>query len=366
MESFSLQLCNDGIVTGLRTPALAHRPPKDTPLIVGFHGGSYCAEYYDATKIHSALPYSGSLRVPFVSVNGPGYKSSTALPESIPENSSFFQEEGKYLHDEILPAIWQAYSTEYGVSSVVILAHSLSVPMSIVAASFNATLTSSTANKPQENKVGKEIKEKEEPEPRRQQQQPEIDEDRQPNNEGEKQTESGKRNIETYPLAGIVLSGFGIVPNADIMARVHPFVDPKAGHVTFPLAFKNEIMLLPPSSSFTGSEIYEQTERLNTTVSLAELSDAYGPWPSYWKERYAKHVKCPVMYALAEKDCFWMPNSEAMTDFAGAFEASVRVETGVVGGGVHCLKLCRAGRGWYARVFGWAIECGVAHGLGRF
>ncbi|KAL8799953.1 MAG: hypothetical protein Q9200_007396 [Gallowayella weberi] len=362
MESFSLQLSKDAIVTGLRTPALADRPPKDTPLIVGLHGGSYSAEYYDATTIHSALLYSGSLRVPFVSVNRPGYKNSTALPESIPEDSSFFQEEGKYLHNEILPAIWKAYSAEYGVSSVVILAHSLSAPMTIVAASFNAALSCSTANKHQQNNAGEETQEKEEPERR----EPGNDEDNQTNDAGAKQTQRGKRKIETYPLAGIVLSGFGTVPNANIMARVHPFVDPKAGHVKFPLAFKDEIMLLPPSSGFTDPEIYEQTERLNTAVSLAELSDAYGPWPTYWKDRYAKHVECPVMYALAEKDCFWMPTTEAMADFAGAFEASVRVQTGVVVGGTHCLELCRAGRGWYARVFGWAIECGVAHGLGRF
>lgn len=52
-----------------------------------------------------------------------------------------------------------------------------------------------------------------------------------------------------------------------------------------------------------------------------------------------------------------------LDDFAGAFEKRVRVDKGVVLGGVHCLELCRAGRGWCARVFGWAVECGVAFGM---
>ncbi|KAL8856714.1 MAG: hypothetical protein Q9178_006671 [Gyalolechia marmorata] len=374
MEYFSLQLANSAVVTGLRTPAASEPPPKGTPLIVGLHGGSYSAEYYNATPTYSASPYSAFLRVPFVAINRPGYKDSTALPDTLPEGSTFFQEEGRYLHNEILPAIWEAYAAGYGVSSIVILAHSLAVPMTIVAAALHATTPSSSSDEQRQDQsleVGEGQVSDQGPE--REQDTSSMKEGTKPaenvkenvkEDEKENVEENGKENVKSYPLAGIVLSGFGTIPNVTTMARVEPLVDPNATRITFPPAFKDEIMLSLPSTGFTDPEIYEKTEELNTSVSLAEFADAVGSWPLYWCERYAKHVRCPVMYALVANDCFWMPTKKAMEDFAGSFENSVRVEKGVVLGGVHCLELCRVGRGWYARVFGWAMECGVAFGLG--
>lgn len=69
------------------------------------------------------------------------------------------------------------------------------------------------------------------------------------------------------------------------------------------------------------------------------------------------------MYTLVENNYFWMSTLAAIGDFVRAFESSVRVQKRVVWGPVHCLELCRVGRGWYARVFGWAVQCGVAFGL---
>lgn len=355
MEAFSLPLSNNAVVTGLRTPALP-QPLKDTPLMVALHGGSYSAHYYHATPTVSALPYSNFLRVPFIAVNRPGYKDSTALPGSIPKESTFLQEEGKYLHHEIIPAIWKAFGEEYGVSSIVILAHSLSVPMTIVAAALNATVSLSSdrgqeqelvdQNAPVPGSGGKE--------------------DERYGKESENKTEEGKERTGSYALAGIILSGFGTTPKDTTMALIHPLIEPNATHVYLPPSLKDELMLLPASSGFTDQEVYEKTEELNTACSLAEFSDGLGLWPSYWKERYAKFVKCPVLYALTEDDCFWVSSTEAMAGFAGAFGSSLRVDQGVVVGGAHCLELCRAGRGWYARVFGWAVECAVAKGLGKF
>ncbi|KAL8765407.1 MAG: hypothetical protein Q9209_007513 [Squamulea sp. 1 TL-2023] len=356
MESFSLTLDNNAIVSGLRTPAGQKSLPKDTPLIVALHGGSYSADYYNATPTYSALPYSTFLRVPFIALNRPGYKDSTDLPNSVPDGSTFLQEEGRYLHNQILPAVWKAYADDYGVSSIVILAHSLSVPMTIVAAALNAT-TSSPASSDQvhqEQRAGREQASDQEPKP-----QQDILKER----DRDGKDESANENTKAYPLAGIILSGFGTTPNASTMARVHPLVDPNAPRVTFPPSLKDELMLFPPSAGFTDPEIYEKTESLNTSAGKAEFADAVGHWPTYWRERYAKYVRCPVMYALVENDCFWMSTNEAMEEFAESFESSVRVDKGVVMGGVHCLELCRAGRGWYARVFGWAVECGVAFGL---
>ncbi|KAL8937756.1 MAG: hypothetical protein Q9216_004262, partial [Gyalolechia sp. 2 TL-2023] len=221
MEPLSLTLSNNAIVTGLHTRPLPS--PAGTPLIVALHGGAYSAHYYDATPSHSALPYSKFLSVPFLSINRPGYLDSTALPAPIPEESTYCQEEGKYLHYEILPAIWKAYAKEYGVSSIVILAHSLSVPMTVVAAALNAL-----EQKP------------------------------------------------SYPLAGIILSGFGTSLNHDTVALIHPYLptDPNTTHAVLPASVKNEIMLCSQADPpLCDKDSLVASESLNTAVGMAEFAD---------------------------------------------------------------------------------------------
>lgn len=311
MEPLSLPLSNNAIVTGLRTPPTPS--PAGTPLIVALHGGAYSAHYYDATPAYSALPYSRSLNIPFISLNRPGYLDTTALRASFPEDSTYCQEEGKYLHHEILPAIWKAYGKEYGVSSIVIMAHSLSSPMTIVAAALNAS---------------------------------------------EQKT--------SYPLAGIILSGFGTSLNHDTVSFLHPHLptDPNTTHAVIPASVKNEIMLCskanPPLCNEDG---LAASASLNTAVGMAEFADGCGTWATYWRDRYAKSVSCPVMYYLAGEDCFWHANAGTVDDFAGAFTGSKRFDKGIVVGAPHCMEFGRAGRGWYSRCFGWAIEVGVAFEL---
>ncbi|KAL8865525.1 MAG: hypothetical protein Q9198_009284, partial [Flavoplaca austrocitrina] len=284
MEYFSLQVAQNAVVTGLRTKVAASAPPKkDTPLIVALHGGSYSAHYYDATPTYSAAPYSAFLRVPFIAINRPGYKDSTALPDAIPEESTFLQEEGRYLHNEILPAVWKAYAADYGASSIVILAHSLSVPMTIIAAALNAIAPSPSSNEQSQNQeqgdekvMGKGEKTKAE------QNAPAAD-------KTQEQEKTAKENAKPLPLAGIIVSGFGTTPNAPTMAHVAPHIDHNAPSITFPTSLKDDLMLYPPSAGFTDPEVYEKTEELNTSAGMAEFGDAFGPWPTYWREKYAKH-----------------------------------------------------------------------------
>ncbi|KAI4123285.1 MAG: hypothetical protein LQ338_005334 [Usnochroma carphineum] len=310
MDPFSLSLPNNAVVTGLRTPPLPTSPAKDTPLVIAIHGGSYSAYYFDATPSNSVLPISNFLRVPCVAMNRPGYLDSTALASLLLEDSTYCQEEGKYLHHEILPAIWRTYNEAYGVSSIVILAHSLSVPMTVVAAALNAR----------------------------------------------------EDNI-SYPLSGIILHGLGTQLNTKTQESIHTHThtDLSSPHIRFPIPLKDELMLC----GLADQEVLDQSERLNTFVSLAELADGGATWQTYWQERYARYVRCPVLYNLAGEDQLWVANEGTVQEFAGAFTGSVRVEKEVVVGVPHCMELGRAGRGWYARCFGWAIECGVAFGEGK-
>ncbi|KAL8661756.1 MAG: hypothetical protein Q9202_005318 [Teloschistes flavicans] len=317
MESFSLPLANNAVLAGLRTSTLPDAPPKDTPLIVAIHGGSYSSSYYDATAQFSGASYSTFLRVPFLAIDRPGYKGSTAVPSTIPEDSSYLQEEGKYFHHQVLPAIWNAYCKEYSVSSIVVLAHSLSVPMAVVAAALHANNKATT-------------------------------------------------NGQAYPLAGIILSGYGTSLNHDTMSRMQPFFEHHGDRLKFPAEVKEDIMLNKATPGLTDPEIFEKTEELNTDVGLAELVDSNEDMWGVWRHRYMPLVRCPVLYNLAGEDNLWTVNAETLRDFVAAFERSVRVESGIVPGAAHCMELSRCSRGWYARVFGWAVECGIGHGLGKF
>ncbi|KAL8687598.1 MAG: hypothetical protein Q9218_006277 [Villophora microphyllina] len=345
MEPFSLPLSENAVITGLRTPAFPDPLPKDTPLIVAIHGGGYSSGYYNATPKYSAGPYSKFLRVPFLALDRPGYKGSTAIPPPIPNESTYLQEEGEYLHYEILPAIWKAYSEEYGISSIVVLAHSLSVPMTVVAAashSYNARKTQPAQNKSTSSQMTPE--------------QPAASEHHSP---------SSFPKAQAYPLAGIILSGYGTSINHETMSRMQPFLEHHGDRLKFPAEIKDDVMLNKSSPGVADPEIFEKTEELNTDVGLAELVDSNeGTW-GVWRHQYMPYVRCPVLYNLAGEDNLWAVNGETLSAFADSFVASARIESGIVPGAAHCMELSRFSKGWYARVFGWAVECGVGHGLGK-
>ena len=142
MESFTASLTNNAVLSGL-----ASIPDHDStsghstyPLIVAIHGGTYNAKYWFADDQHSAIPLSSALGVPFLAINRPGYKDCSPIPP-VPESSTFLQEEGKYLHNEILPAIWKQYASRPRVSSILLMTHSLGTPGAIVAAALNSEST---------------------------------------------------------------------------------------------------------------------------------------------------------------------------------------------------------------------------------
>lgn len=139
MASFKVSLSNNAVVTGLASLPSRQQSssPFAVPLIVAIHGGSYSASYFFADDQHSALPLVSALHVPFLAINRPGYKDSTPIA-AVPEGSTYLQELGKYLHHEILPALWKRYASDVGASCLVLMMHSIGSPGAIVAAALNA------------------------------------------------------------------------------------------------------------------------------------------------------------------------------------------------------------------------------------
>ncbi|KIW65036.1 hypothetical protein PV04_07323 [Phialophora macrospora] len=315
MKSFTLSLSNGAQVSGsLSIPSRTSATPYYRPLIVGLHGGTYFSSYFATDTANSALTIAASLGVPFISVDRPGYKDSTALP-SVPVGSTFLQEEGKYLHQYILPAIWQQYGATSEATAIVVHAHSLGSPGAIVAAALYA-----------------------------------------------------REDQNSYPCGGLIMSGWGTVHARPRDAAEH-MMDTMTvkGRINWPLEHKDAPMFgaTPEELALRVSQdVLALTARLDHSMSRGELEDGTLTWLDYWLD-YAQDVKWPIMYGMAEHDALWKTTKENVEDFARAFTSSPRVERGVVLEAPHCMELSYWGPGWIARCVGFAIECAAAEGVKR-
>ncbi|KAL6922471.1 hypothetical protein FSST1_006497 [Fusarium sambucinum] len=306
MQSFKHTLSNNGTVTGIHSIPSLSKSTAPRPLIVGLHGGCYDSQYFDAIPDHSAVTMSVALNVPFVSIDRPSYGgTSSVIP--IPEDSDFNQETGIWLHQYILPKLWSEYGVPNNCNSIVLLGHSLGVMGAIVAASLHA-----------------------------------------------------QDNSPTYPLGGLITSGMGQTQSPFMKNTPPSFKPVDENYVRFPIESKDSVMFKPNT---VAPEVLDQTKRLDSTLPVAEGALFPQVWLPVWKEKWAAQVIVPVMFSLVNDDPFFVVNKEEIEDCARAFRSSVRVDTSVVRGAPHCVELSYWSKGWYARCFGFALEC--AAGFGR-
>ncbi|KAI8931825.1 hypothetical protein NX059_011462 [Plenodomus lindquistii] len=296
METFKLTLSNNGTVNGIRCiPPPSTTQPGSRPLIVALHGGSYDHRYFDATPETSAALTSTALKVPFVAIDRPSYGgTSSILP--LPENVDFIEQTGHWLHQHILPKIWLEFGKPNNCDCIILFGHSMGVMGATVAASLHA--------------------------------------------------QDGK---PLYPLGGLIASGMGN------KARTRPTL-PNAGpdHVVIPIEAKDHIMFKPSTAS---ADVLAQTERLDGPTPMREMQSLFDDyWVPSWKDT-AAHVAVPVMFALVDDDPFWVVNDDELAICTKAFVASSRVDGSLVKDAPHCMELSYWSRGWYARCFGFALEC---------
>ncbi|KAL4729691.1 hypothetical protein ACLX1H_004113 [Fusarium chlamydosporum] len=303
MESFNLTLEDGTVLTGIFNIPSSPLPLKYRPLIVGLHGGCYTSQYFDVTPEYSAKIHSDSLSVPFVAIDRPDYKGTTPVGP-IPEGSSYPEEWGRRLHEFILPALWKEYGLTNGCTCIVLHTHSLGCPGAVVAASMHVT-ASQTA----------------------------------------------------YPLGGIVISGFGSLLK-DSGGHVSQEAPPS--HLNIPVAVKDKTLLLPGTAD---ESIYAQSERIDHAIPFEELAALRKSWLSAWKQKWGVNVIAPVMIALAERDHYWDATDEHLKDFAEGLPKSKRVDLSIVRRAPHNIELSYWGPGWYARSFGFAIECAASLAL---
>lgn len=304
MQSFNLKLSNDAVVAGIHSiPPPSTSPVDRRPLIVALHGGTYDCQYFDATPVHTAFISSTAFGVPFISIDRPCYgRTSSFLP--VPEGSDFNRETGSSLHNYILPALWTEFGITNGCHCIVLLCHSFGVMGGIVAAAMH-----------------------------------------------------GQDEKPPYPLGGVIASGLGDKqsPFMKTAPQLHDSVGPD--HVLMSLEAKDRVMFRPGTVS---QEVLNCSEHLNAIFPSAELRDFVQVWFNTWKNDWAANVVAPVMFSLVDDDPFFVTTEEELKSCLVAFEKSVRVDGSLVKGAPHCMELSYWSQGWYARCFGFAMECAAS------
>ncbi|OJJ94628.1 hypothetical protein ASPACDRAFT_1877518 [Aspergillus aculeatus ATCC 16872] len=307
MQSFKITMANNATMSGIRSfPVAATATARHVPLIVGLHGGTYNCQYFNATPRFSASATSASLGVPFIAIDRPGYGDTSSFPP-LPEGSNFFVETGSWLHHHILPALWSEFGIPLGCTCIVLLCHSFGSMGGIVAAAKH-----------------------------------------------------GQDPAPAYPLGGLILSGIGDAQSEAMQNRPPPQPTADTGGVLFPLQFKDQVMFLPGT---VDNEVLEHSARLNALSPPAEMQQFPGNWLPVWKQDWAIHVRAPVMFALVQNDVFFKATEEEVKTCTQAFRTSSRVDGSLIKGAPHCMELSYWSQGWYARCFGFALECATSFAL---
>ncbi|ROV90484.1 hypothetical protein VMCG_09816 [Cytospora schulzeri] len=315
MQPFRLVLPNGATLTGLHnlpeTSSPVHTTIRDRsrPLVITIHGGSYCSNYFDADLKHSASLCSNGLGIPVVSIDRPLYQGSSSFYPS-EKGKSYHEALALWLHQYILPTLWSEFGK--GCGSMVLHCHSLATPSAVILAGWVA-------------------------------------------DQQTKGDESG------YPLAGLTISGFGSQNTAQIVEQgKKPSPDPLPEYIDHPVNVKNARMI-PEGTADPG--IYEQSHRLHNRMPYAEIGDLKAIWADgKWRDLCGR-VKVPVMIGLAEIDALWMGTEGHLKEFAGGFAASAKVDASLVKRAPHCIELSYWAQGWYARSFGWALECAATYSV---
>ncbi|WYZ46165.1 hypothetical protein EsH8_IX_000390 [Colletotrichum jinshuiense] len=309
MQAFKLRLPDGKTVSGLHSIPPAADKAADRaayrPLIVGLHGASYSSAYFDVDS-YSAKHISVAMGVPFIAIDRPGYEYTSPI-ESIPEESSFYEEWGTFLHRSILPALWVEFAVPNGCSSISLHCHSMGTPGACVAAALHAEEAS-----------------------------------------------------PTYPLAAVSLSGFGnAVANVATEETTPPANPPPT--ISLPYHVKDAIMI-PPGTA--DPSVYTHTARLDRPMPYREQADLRRKWLETWHEKFAGKIQVPVLIALAEQDKFFLARDKDVQEYAAAFTGSQRVEGSVIPGAPHNLEMSYWSQGWYARAFGFALEATASLAIG--
>lgn len=169
-----------------------------------------------------------------------------------------------------------------------------------------------------------------------------------------------------YYWGGMVLSGLAVTWNEEFMdvngrlatneyspSQLPPGWDSNVH--TPPYYSKDKVKLMLGSKGMCDSDLGSLVWKQTTPLFIGEVTDLVGMWLEK-KAAYKADVRIPVLYGLGEHDWIWKSDKEDMDTICAEFTNSPRVEGAVVKNAPHAIELSKVSRGWWIRVFGWAIE----------
>lgn len=298
---FSLTLPNNACLTGIShiPPSSAWKTAARRPLIVALHGGTCTAHHYDITPEYTSSIESAKTAIPIVAINRPCYaETSSFLP--LKDGESFFKETANWLHEYILPKIWEVFAVPNNCDGVVLLSHSMAVPPSIITAALYASTSS-----------------------------------------------------KNYMLSGMILSGYscpgarGSVPGGGNI--------PDVKEIVFPPQTKRFMMVSEPELNCADTNLLPLIDAQTAPFPIEELLDGRNMWDQYWWE-YAEQVEIPVLHCMGEHDWLWKSDQDSMEKFQAPFTRCKRFHSAVVPGACHALEMGWKAGEWYETVFRFAQE----------
>ncbi|KAK4495576.1 hypothetical protein PRZ48_012844 [Zasmidium cellare] len=321
--SFNLFLPNNGTLTGIsHIPTSGPLSTSSTkPLLIAIHGATCSAHNYDPNPTYTAATYSSLTGISFVALNRPNYVGTSGWLRKTDtfskpaEGVSGFEEEARWLHEVIFPALWREFGVKNGCTSLVTTSHSMAVAVTVIAAG----LYSETA----------------------------VEE-------------------RLYPWAGMVGFGLGEEPTQTMMrgnerlgnAKWDPSELPlgnEEGVHIGPFLKEDKIALMLGPEGVCEEGLRELVWKQNTPFPLSEVVDLNGVWQER-KEEFKAKVEIPVLYGIGTMEWLWKSEERHLEMFTKGFVKAPRVEGAVVKGAPHAIEWSPMAAGWWLRVFGWATE----------
>ena len=155
-----------------------------------------------------------------------------------------------------------------------------------------------------------------------------------------------------------MFSGFGTEPAQIFHKPPEDPNEPPATVIKWPVQRKDDLLL---QEGTADPEMYKYTAELNYDVPIEEVESIGSVWSPRWKE-WAGCIEVPVMAALAGEERMWKVSKELLSDLTTPFTRSERVDGSIINGAPHNVEMSYWGRGWYARSFGFALECAATFG----
>ena len=335
-DEWSIQLRNGATLTGIAYIPSSHGAlgAASRPLLVGIHGGTCSAYTYDVSPSYTGSTYAELSGIPFVAFHRPNYLGSSGwLVDRASDNPTqprfrategltYFQEEARWFHEFIFPALWEAFAVPNGCSSLVTTSHSMGVMPTVIASTHYSSETDAK-----------------------------------------------------YIWSGMVLSGLGetgtqhcaevakaLLTNTYEAWELPVGQDSSIHRAPFRRTDKEDLMLGP--EGVCDSELRPRIWKQTTPFIFQEILDLFGMWQNS-KQAYKAAVKIPVLYGIGEFDWIWIATKENVDLFCSEFTSAPRIEGALIETAPHAIELSRVAGAWWMRVFGWASEVASGQDMQR-